>query len=113
MSDAEKEGVRGFAQTIKALNLLYVIRATDASGAALDVPDDPTSPPPPIVDEGQVYARITQLLDSAATHLANAGSALAFRLPAGFAALGFHTPRRFLTGNPAIPAKLEGRIGDF
>ena len=113
MSDAEKEGVRGFAQTIKALNLLYVIRATDASGAALDVPDDPTSPPPPIVDKGQVYTRITQLLDSAATHLANAGTTFAFRLPAGFAAFGFDTPASFLTVNRAIRAKLDVQIGDF
>src|SRR5207248_2356960 len=49
MSEPEKEGVRGFVQTIKALNLLYVIRGTDSSGAALDVTDDPTSPPPDIV----------------------------------------------------------------
>ncbi len=111
MTDAEKEGVRGFAQTIKALNLLYVIRGTDASGAALEVPDDPTSPPPPIVGKGQVYARISQLLDSGSTHLASAGTAFAFRLPAGFK--GFDTPATFLRFNRAIRARVDVEIGDF
>jgi hypothetical protein len=80
MTAAEREGVRGFAQTMKALNLLYVIRGTDSSGAVLEVLSDPTAPPPNIVTKGQVYARIFQLLDSAQTHLQNAGSAFAFRL---------------------------------
>ncbi len=111
MTAAEREGVRGFAQTIKALDLLYVIRGTDSSGAVLEVLSDPTAPPPNIVTKGQVYARIFQLLDSAQTHLQNAGSTFPFRLSAGFA--GFNTPAAFLKVNRAIRAKLDVETGDY
>jgi hypothetical protein len=111
MTAAEREGVRGFAQTMKALNLLYVIRGTDSSGAVLEVLSDPTAPPPNIVTKGQVYARIFQLLDSAQTHLQNGGSAFAFRLGGGFA--GFSTPAGFLKFNRAIRAKLDVETGDY
>ena len=38
MSDQEKEASRGFIQTIKAIDLLYVIQTSDQAGAILDVP---------------------------------------------------------------------------
>src|SRR5260370_23153182 len=111
MTGAEREGVRGFAQTIKALNLLYVIRGTDSSGAVLEVLSDPTAPPPNIVTKGLVYARIFQLLDSAQPHLQNAVSTFPFRLSAGFA--GFNTPAGFLKVNRSIRASLDVDTGHY
>ena len=111
MTAAERDGVIGFAQTMKALNLFYVIRATDSAGAVLDVNDDPTAAPTPLAGKGQVYARILQLLDSAQTHLQAAGGAFAFSLGAGYA--GFDTPATFLTFNRALRAKLDVETSQY
>jgi starch-binding outer membrane protein, SusD/RagB family len=111
LTDREKEAVRGFAQTVKALNLLYVIRGTDSSGAALDVAADPSAAPPPIVDRGQVYARIVQLLDSAQTHLQSSDSAFPFKLGPGFQ--GFDTRATFLQFNRALRAKVDVETGQY
>lgn len=105
MTDAEKEGVRGFAKTLKALQLFYVIRATDQSGAALDALSDPTAPPPPIVTRDEVYTQILQWLDEAAAHLRNAGTSFPFSMTAGFAP--FNTPATFLQFNRAVRAKVN------
>src|SRR2546427_2215991 len=96
-TDAEKEGIRGFAQTIKAIDLLFVIQTTDQTGAVVDVPSDPTSPPPPIAAKAAVYTRILALLDSAQAHLNAAGTKLPVTFSAGFA--GFTSPSTFLQFN--------------
>jgi hypothetical protein len=108
---AEQEGIRGFAMTVKAMELLTVIRCVDESGAALDAATGPTAPLPPIVSKPEVYAYIRQLLDSAETHLNAAGATFAFSLGAGFA--GFDTPATFVPFNRAIRARADIDIGDF
>jgi len=107
----EKAGVQGFAQTIKAIDLLFVIQTTDQTGAVLEVPDDPTSAPPNIATTAQVYARILALLDSAQTFLQNAGATLPINFSAGFA--GFTTPSTFLQFNRGIRAKVDVYLGNY
>ena len=111
MTDAEKESIRGFAKTMKALDLLYVTQSFDQSGVVLDVPDDPSSPPPPIVSKDQGYARILQLLDQAQTHLQAAGPTFAVQLPSGFA--NFTTPATFNQFNRAIKARVDVYTGNY
>ena len=70
---AQKAGFRGFAMTVKAVELLNVIRNVDSSGAALDASASAESALPPIVPAAQVYAYIGALLDSAQTALRRRG----------------------------------------
>jgi len=103
MTDPQKEGLRGFAQTIQALELLRVIVTRDANGAVVDTDRDPSGDPGPIVSKADVYSKIESLLDDARTHLQAAGSAFSFPLGQGFA--GFDTPATFLKVNRAIRAR--------
>lgn len=111
MTDEEKEGVRGFAQTIKALDFLMVINTRDTSGAVIDVPSEPGAEPGPIASKAEVFAYIAALLDSAVTHLNAAGSSFAFPLSSGFA--GFNAPSTFLQFNRALRARAAVYTNDW
>ncbi len=103
MTDQEKEGLRGFAKTIQALELLRVIATRDENGAVIDVDRDPTGEPGAIATKADVYARIGTLLDEGRTHLQAAGTSFSFPLGAGFT--GFDTPLDFIKVNRAIRAR--------
>jgi hypothetical protein len=105
LSVAQKESIRGFAKTIKATQLLTVIRATDVNGALLDAAANPTDSPAPIASKAEVYTEIFKLLDEAQVHLAAGGSAFPFLLGPGF--VGFDTPSTFLTFNRATRARAD------
>jgi hypothetical protein len=107
----EKEGVRGFAKTIQALDFLMVAVTRDANGAPIDVDRDPTGPPAPIANKDEVYTHIENLLDSADTHLSNAGSSFPFPLSDGFA--DFNTPATFRQFNRALRARVAVYRDDF
>jgi hypothetical protein len=111
ISDPEKEGIRGVAKTIQALDLLLVINTRDALGAPIDVNLEPTAPPAPAVTKAEVFARIVQLLDEGSTHLQAAGETFSFGLSAGFA--GFDTPATFLRFNRALRARVAVYLGDY
>ena len=102
LEDAEREALKGFAETIKALELFYVIRQTDQSGAALDALESPTDDPPPIAGKAEVYAKILSYLDEAKNHLDAGGASFPFTMPTGWAA--FNTPAKFLQFNRAVRA---------
>jgi hypothetical protein len=102
VTTSEREGLKGFAETIKALELFYVIRQTDVSGAAVDALPSPTADPPPIADKATVYAAILSYLDDAQKHLAAGGTAFAFTLPGGW--VNFNTPAKFILFNRAVRA---------
>lgn len=103
LSAAQRESIRGFAKTVKAIELLIVIRSTDQYGALLDATANPTDPPAAIATKDAVYTEIFKLLDEAQTHLKAGGSSFPFLLGSGFA--GFDTPTTFLTVNRAIRAR--------
>jgi hypothetical protein len=103
LSAAEREGLRGFAKTVKAFELLKVIRSTDANGALLDAAANPTDPPAPIASKAAVYTEIFKLLDEGKTHLRAAGTSFRFQLGSGFS--GLDAPDSFLKFNRAVRAR--------
>jgi hypothetical protein len=111
MSDAQKEGIRGYVKTMMAYDFHGIIRTHDNTGApiAVDIPRD--DPPAPIATKDQVYAYIAQLLDEAQAHLGRAGTAFSFKLTSGFT--GFNTPATFTQFNRAIRARVDVDRGDY
>jgi hypothetical protein len=104
LSDAEKNAVRGFANTLRALDLFYVIATRDTIGmpTAIDVVDNAAQP---FVTRDSAYRFISGILDSAATQLGAAGTtAFPFALTPGYA--GFNTPATFLQYNRALAARV-------
>ena len=105
LSDAEKNAVRGFANTMRALDLFYVIATRDTIGIPTTI-DVVTNQPQPFVSRDSAYRFISGILDSAATQLTAAGStAFPFVLPPGFA--GFTTPTTFRQFNRGIAARVH------
>ncbi|AKQ65233.1 hypothetical protein A176_002145 [Myxococcus hansupus] len=102
-SDAEKEGIRGFAKTLQALDFLIVINTRDTHGAPIDV-NLPIGQLAPFESKEAVFARIASLLDESATHLNNAGNTFAFQLSPGFT--GFNTPETFRRFNRGLAARV-------
>lgn len=111
LSDPQKEGVRGFAQSWKALAYLRAIEVRERLGIPLEVNIDASGDPAPIADRDAVYAKITQLLDSARLHLAAAGESFPFALPAGFE--GFDTPATFAQFAAGLEARAHVYHGEF
>jgi hypothetical protein len=103
LSDVQKNAVSGFAKTIRALELTYVIVSRDTLGAPTDIPADPNSPAP-FVSRDSVYRFISATLDDAVADLQAGGTAFPFTLHSGFA--GFDTPVTFLQFNRAIAARV-------
>ncbi|WP_428261868.1 RagB/SusD family nutrient uptake outer membrane protein [Haliangium sp.] len=106
----EREGIRGFAKTMMALDYLAVIVTRDEAGAAL-VSSTDIDDIPPLVSKDQIYDHIETLLDEAETHLANAGDEFSFSLSSGFT--GFNTPAEFIKVNRAIKARVEIYRGKY
>lgn len=111
LSDAEKAGIKGFARTMQALDLLQVIQTRDTFGAPIDVNLDPSAPPAPVAAKADVYARIVSLLNTAQSDLQGAGDEFAFPLSEGFAS--FDTPATFLEFNRAIRARTAIQMNDW
>ena len=111
MSPGEMEATIGYTQTMQALAFLRIINTTDVFGAPIDVGIDPRGDPAPIATKAAVFARITNLLDSAQTHLQAGGSAFSFRLSNGFQ--GFDRPGTFLRFNRALRARVAVYQGDY
>ncbi|HEV2751904.1 MAG TPA: RagB/SusD family nutrient uptake outer membrane protein [Gemmatimonadales bacterium] len=111
MIDPDKEAVRGFAQTIQALDFFEIIATRDSFGAPIAVDIDALGPPAPIATRAQVYQHILNLLDSAVIHLQAADAAFPFRLSAGFSS--FATPLAFVQLNRALKARTEVYLDDW
>lgn len=111
MTEVEKEGVRGFAKTIQAYDLLHVINTRDINGAVIEIAEDPTAEPGPIVGKEQVLTQIVNWLDEARTHLQNAGNTFSFNLSSGFE--NFDSPSTFLEFNRALLARVKIYQEDF
>lgn len=103
LSAAEKAASSGFAKTLNALALLYIVEARAGLGAPVDVGRDVTAGPAPFVSEDSVYGYILELLNSGQSDLAAGGAAFPFPVPPGFT--GFDTPGTFVQFNRALAAK--------
>lgn len=112
INEAEKNAVRGFANTMRALDLFYVIATRDSLGAPTII-DSLAPTPQAFVNRDSVYRFISGTLDAAAAQLTSAGAAaFPFRLTTGFA--GFDTPATFLQFNRALAARVlvyRGTLG--
>lgn len=105
ISDAQKEGVRGFTQTLQAYAYMMVLFAHTEDSIPIDVDRPLTDPPAPFVTNSAAWDHVVSLLDSAKTHLLAAGGAFSFDLPPGFA--NFNTPATFLQVNRALLARAD------
>lgn len=105
LTDVQKSAVRGFAETIQALDYLNVINTRDDLGAPLDVNIEPTATPAPIVTKADIFAAISNLLDQGLTDLTAGGTDFPFALSPGFA--DFNKPTTFSTFNRALKARVE------
>lgn len=104
LSTAEQAATSGFAQTIKALELLVVEQTRDVAGIASDA-GATTEDLSPIVCRETALSTIATLLDAGAASLAAGGASFPFVLTPGFA--GFDTPSTFLQFNRALKAQVE------
>ena len=111
LTDVQKSAVRGFAETIQALDYLNVINTRDDLGAPLDVNIEPTATPAPIVSKDEIFAAISNLLDQGLTDLTAGGNAFPFSLSPGFD--DFNTPATFTQFNRALKARVEAYRANY
>lgn len=111
LPQAQKEGIRGFAKTIQAIEFLRVIATRDIHGAVIDVDRSPTGEPGAVATRAETYAKVVALLEEGRTHLLAAGSNFSFPLGDGFA--GFNTPANFLKINRAFRARVAVYLNDW
>lgn len=105
LTTAQKSAVSGFAKTLRALDMYYVLSTRDTIGIPVEISADPTAAPAPFVTRDAAYQFIEGLLDQARTELQAGGAAFSFTLHAGYA--GFNTPATFLKYNRAIAARVR------
>ncbi|RNI25896.1 RagB/SusD family nutrient uptake outer membrane protein [Rufibacter latericius] len=107
LSEEEKKGVSGFANTVQAWSMLHLLNLMGENGIRIEYgdPNDPRNPGPgPFVNYDAALTEIRRLLDVAGTELAGAGDELAFALPGGFA--GFDDPESLREFNRALTARV-------
>jgi starch-binding outer membrane protein, SusD/RagB family len=102
VTDIQKNGYRGLANTFKGLAYLYMLNVQGTNGVRLSV-EDPFKPSK-AVDYAASLAGIAKILDEGATQLDGAGAAFAFALPGTYA--GFNTPTNFKKFNRAIALRV-------
>ncbi|MBR9922876.1 MAG: RagB/SusD family nutrient uptake outer membrane protein [Bacteroidetes bacterium] len=102
ISDAERNGYYGFANTMKAYELLLVLNLQYQNGIRTDVADADNLGPFRSYDES--LRDIADLLAEAYGQLGNAGDAFKFNLSGGFA--GFDTPETFAQFTAAVQARV-------
>lgn len=100
VTDAEKDGYRAFANTIKAYMLFHVALYLNDNGIRVDVGDPANLGP--FVSKAEAFTEINRLLDLAFTQ--GQGSSFLFSLSSGFD--GFNTPATFGEFNRAIAARV-------
>jgi hypothetical protein len=102
-TDAQKRGATGFAKTIEAMELMYVVATRDTLGGIVQINEDPQVLAP-FVSRDSMYKYILNTLDGAQADLTAAGTAaFPFTMHSGYA--GFNTPATFLRFNRAMAAR--------
>lgn len=102
VTDEQKNGYRGIANTLKALSYLYMLNAQGSNGVRLNV-EDPFNPSK-FVSYAESLVGIAKYLDEGVTQLDQAGSTFPYTLPSGFT--GFDTPATFKRFNRAIALRV-------
>lgn len=109
VTDAQKQGIYGFADTYEALGKLMLINLMGENGIRTDVADY-LHPGKFTNGSAPALTNIRQLLDQGATELGKAGSSFSFSLSSGYT--GFNTPATFLKFNRALAARVALYQGD-
>lgn len=102
VTDQQKNGYRGLANTFKGLAMLYQLNVQYTNGIRLNV-EDPFKPSK-AVSYAESLVGIAKVLDEGATQLDAAGAAFPISLPSGYA--GFNTPANFKKFNRAIALRV-------
>jgi starch-binding outer membrane protein, SusD/RagB family len=102
LTDAQKNAARGYAKTIRALEVFYILSTRDTLGTPVEI-DLVENKPQPFVSRDSAYRFATNLINEAATNLQAGGTAFPFSLPPGYAP--FNTPATFLRLNRALAAR--------
>jgi hypothetical protein len=110
LTTAERAAVRGFANTMWALELYHVIVSRDTLGAPLDIVDRNDSAAV-FVRRDSVYRFILSKLDAARTDLLAGGGAFPFPLHSGFT--GFNTPATFAQFNRGLHARVASHAASL
>ena len=110
LSSAERNGVYGYANTLKAYEYLLALNMMNENGIRQQNQSDFFEPGPPLTKQ-EGFQLIINLLDEAATNLSNAGDAFSIPLSAGFD--GFDTPSTFLQFNRALRARVAVYTEDW
>jgi len=105
LNATQKSAVSGFAKTLRALDMYYVLTTRDTIGIPVEIDPDPTAAPAPFVTRDAAFQFIEGMLDQARTELQGGGTAFPFTLHSGYA--GFNTPPTFLRYNRAIAARVR------
>jgi len=106
VTETESNGYIGFAKTMKAYELIQVLKSYNK--ARLDVADPDNLGP--ILEFDDALSQIRALLDEAQGNLSSAGGSFAFPLSSGFS--GFDTPATFTQFNRAVAALAAVYAGD-
>jgi hypothetical protein len=106
----KKNGVIGFAKTMRAYDLFIVAASRDSLGGPVDIPDNPATAAA-FVSRDSLYKAASGFLDDGKTALLAAGTTFSFQLTSGFA--GFDTPAGFLKFNRALKARIEVMRGSM
>lgn len=102
VTDAQKNGYRGIANTFKGLAYLYMLNVQGTNGVRLNV-EDPFNPSKP-ASYAESLVGIAKYLDEGATQLDQAGATFPTAIPTGFAS--FNTPAKFKQFNRAIALRV-------
>lgn len=109
LTDEEKDGIIGVAQTLKAHSLLLELNRQYQNGIRIDVEDADNLGP--FLDYDGSLQALESLLQEAFDRLVGAGDRFAVALSPGFA--GFDTPNSFAQFNRAIAARVNLYQGDI
>jgi len=108
ITDAQRQGILGFADTYEALGKLMLLNLMGENGIRIDVADY-LHPGKFTAGSAPALANIRQLLDQGATELGKSTD-FPFSLSSGFT--GFNTPSTFLKFNRALAARVALYQGD-
>lgn len=109
--DGQKRAAKGFANTLYAMQVLYLLISRDTLGTPITITDVITEPAP-FVTRDSAYKFAIATLESAKADLVAAGAAaFPFTMHSGFA--GFNTPATFLRFNRAIAARANNYRGSM
>jgi hypothetical protein len=104
LTAAQQSAARGFAHTMEALELSYLISSRDSLGIPVDISANPAEITP-FVSRDSAYNYIAARLDLAKTELQAGGSAFPVTFNSGFAP--FSTPPTFLKFNRGLAARIN------